>query len=853
MSLSAVSAATARSGMPALSPAQLKAEVGELVYIGQGATGLVYRGTVGAQQAADPPVIPEDAGVASCPSEAIPVAVKFMICNTPQQLWQRAKEALLSKLVTHPNLVRTLAMDVTLVTQNTYREWGINPRLPRREASNSGANFRPGTSPSAGGDGAYDSAGAAAIAAVGGRPAAPEDAASLSAARGLSREVLSALSSGRGTDPGGAARSGGSHQEPAACDTPGRGGARRVLPSSHRALGPMMEVLGPGGIRGAAANRGIGGPRRSGGGGPHVAAGGKSLGLDPLEGCWAPHYSGGAGTASLSRGELSSADLQATPNGSGAVGGSSRRRALAGAGEVAAAGAAVAAAEVEDWTDPVPPPLGVNAARMVGAGTGRMPPILPPPLPPALGLPMGAPKPVSAPARPERAMHVAAGMNMRRPMSPNALSAAGMQGGGQHYPWGGALSSGSQSHAAATTTPASLGTASRPATAGAFSTPASLLSPMLAASPLLSVSASRDDSACCIGGTVVRGGTASCTLSTADGGPNGSTIASCSAGGTRDGKGSRAGMDPVPFQDMLYHLDALPGRFLAKVIMEYCDSGTLLQRINAGDFTAHPEAGAIAQLAALRATLWCLQEVAAGMAHLHSLNIIHGDLKPGNVLLTSEPSSPLGYVCKVSDFGLATALEASEQTITHENWGTVLYMAPESCAGRCRKASDVYSFGVLLWQMTTGQRPYAGLQAGQVLLGVKTGNLRLQWPAWANKSLVKVGQACLRFEPKERPGFKGIRSALAKVSARLDQKIAAFEAAGVMGSAALAAEAALAAAAGAEGVGEAAGAEMAGGSEGEATREALGDARLAAAAGLGVAAERTSPRSGESVQASAGG
>ncbi|EFJ44941.1 hypothetical protein VOLCADRAFT_38577, partial [Volvox carteri f. nagariensis] len=64
---------------------------------------------------------------------------------------------------------------------------------------------------------------------------------------------------------------------------------------------------------------------------------------------------------------------------------------------------------------------------------------------------------------------------------------------------------------------------------------------------------------------------------------------------------------------------------------------------------------------------------------------------------------------------------------------------------------DVYSFGVLLWQMCTGERPYAGLQAGQVLLGVKTGNLKLEWPAWVSKSLVKVGQACLRFEPKARP------------------------------------------------------------------------------------------------------
>lgn len=41
--------------------------------------------------------------------------------------------------------------------------------------------------------------------------------------------------------------------------------------------------------------------------------------------------------------------------------------------------------------------------------------------------------------------------------------------------------------------------------------------------------------------------------------------------------------------------------------------------------------------------------------------------------------------------------------------------------------------------MCTGQRPYSGLQAAQVLLGVKSGQLRLQWPPWVNKSLIKVG------------------------------------------------------------------------------------------------------------------
>lgn len=69
--------------------------------------------------------------------------------------------------------------------------------------------------------------------------------------------------------------------------------------------------------------------------------------------------------------------------------------------------------------------------------------------------------------------------------------------------------------------------------------------------------------------------------------------------------------------------------------------------------------------------------------------------------------------------------------------------------------------------MAAGQQPYAGLQAGQVLLGVKSGTLSLEWPAWAHTGIVKVGQACLRFDPKDRPGFKGVTSALHKIALKL--------------------------------------------------------------------------------------
>lgn len=95
--------------VPSLSPFTLHQELGQLSYLGQGACGVVYLGT--------------SSSIGST------VAVKFMICTTPQQLWQRAKEALLSKLVNHPHLVRTLSMDITQVTETKTTDSGMHDEV----------------------------------------------------------------------------------------------------------------------------------------------------------------------------------------------------------------------------------------------------------------------------------------------------------------------------------------------------------------------------------------------------------------------------------------------------------------------------------------------------------------------------------------------------------------------------------------------------------------------------------------------------------------------------------------------------------------------------------------------------
>jgi eukaryotic-like serine/threonine-protein kinase len=98
-----------------------------------------------------------------------------------------------------------------------------------------------------------------------------------------------------------------------------------------------------------------------------------------------------------------------------------------------------------------------------------------------------------------------------------------------------------------------------------------------------------------------------------------------------------------------------------------------------------------------------LSEAAAGLAHAHDRGVIHRDIKPHNILL-DENGRP-----KLSDFGVARALDASQATRTGAYLGTALYSPPEQLRGEgVTPKSDVYSLGVTLYHAATGEPPFTG-------------------------------------------------------------------------------------------------------------------------------------------------
>lgn len=101
-----------------------------------------------------------------------------------------------------------------------------------------------------------------------------------------------------------------------------------------------------------------------------------------------------------------------------------------------------------------------------------------------------------------------------------------------------------------------------------------------------------------------------------------------------------------------------------------------------------------------------------------------------------------------------------------------MYLAPEVVKdGTISKSADVYALGMLLWQMVTGQQPFAGLGAAQIMYGKQQGTLSLQWPANMYSPLRKLGELCLDSDPRARPTAEQVTKALVKIEQHLHKKV----------------------------------------------------------------------------------
>lgn len=138
---------------------------------------------------------------------------------------------------------------------------------------------------------------------------------------------------------------------------------------------------------------------------------------------------------------------------------------------------------------------------------------------------------------------------------------------------------------------------------------------------------------------------------------------------------------------------------LPYLVMPFVPGGTLKQKM--GQPIPYPEAAAL------------LAPIARALDYAHHQNIIHRDVKPANILISTS-GAPL-----LSDFGIAKMLESgggTQLTATGVGIGTPDYMAPEQWMGKADPSTDIYSLGVVFYEMITGHRPYTADTPAAVLL-----------------------------------------------------------------------------------------------------------------------------------------
>jgi eukaryotic-like serine/threonine-protein kinase len=209
----------------------------------------------------------------------------------------------------------------------------------------------------------------------------------------------------------------------------------------------------------------------------------------------------------------------------------------------------------------------------------------------------------------------------------------------------------------------------------------------------------------------------------------------------------------------IYAVDEEDG--LPVIAMEYLDGSPLSEVIERG---LEPDVA-----------LDLARQIASGMADAHEGGVVHGDLKPANVIVSEKG------IAKIVDFGLANAsartsgtepkrpaaevdteqIDATIEFVAPETQGSIqgtpAYMSPEQANARpATAASDVYSFGLMLYEMLTGRPAHADRPILETLLLLQNQDLGLELAGQVDEPYGELLAAMLSCDSGQRPGMREV-------------------------------------------------------------------------------------------------
>lgn len=152
----------------------------------------------------------------------------------------------------------------------------------------------------------------------------------------------------------------------------------------------------------------------------------------------------------------------------------------------------------------------------------------------------------------------------------------------------------------------------------------------------------------------------------------------------------------------------------------------------------------------LKQVKWIAIQMAQALNYLHKNKILHRDLKPQNILVSSN------NIIKLCDFGFARVVTQSTQMLTSIK-GTPLYMAPELVEEKPYNYSvDLWSFGIILYELSQGEPPFYTSKLASLITLIK--NNEVQYPKAMDKELKSFLSGILVKNPKKRMKWAEILS-----------------------------------------------------------------------------------------------
>lgn len=200
-------------------------------------------------------------------------------------------------------------------------------------------------------------------------------------------------------------------------------------------------------------------------------------------------------------------------------------------------------------------------------------------------------------------------------------------------------------------------------------------------------------------------------------------------------------LSTISHPNIIRFFEAIETKEKIYLVLEYCDGGDLAAYIH--------KHGKVSEAVARH----FMRQLAAGLQVLQEKHLIHRDLKPQNLLVSTNEVTP---VLKIGDFGFARSL--TPQDLADTLCGSPLYMAPEIIQNHKYDAkADLWSVGAILFQLVTGKPPFDGSNQLQLFQNILT-STELRFPPGAIEELhpdcVDLCRCLLRQNPVERITFK---------------------------------------------------------------------------------------------------